>query len=296
MNSTYLKDINLKNVTLNQADVHALGQCSNVKKFTLFGCLFPPTFEMALSILQHLNSLEYLDLHGGWFSMSAVDVLIRCCRSVKSIRLSMVQGMGDDEVFCLVQGCHALRSLSLTSVNITNESVRMLMNDHPQIPSIGITDCVRVSWINVLEMLRKITIPQIFMNDNPEIQNSALENLTLSVPSFFEEESELLFQNSLLERLVELLQVNKEVRSSILSFFLKVSWEDFYQLVVDAGAVPVIIRLFNSFEDMERYYSLSLLESLSAHDNLHQHLFSSGVLSIIRSSHYQVRGSLTSLP
>jgi hypothetical protein len=132
----------------------------------------------------------------------------------------LVESLGDAKLRILVDGCPSLCSLSLSHLhNITEESVSILGNHRPRIPSIAIRNCRRVRLESVLSLLREITIPTIFLNDDDEeLQISSVDNLASSIPIYpsLEENvfiTDLLTPDSLVQRLVGLLALgNRETK------------------------------------------------------------------------------------
>jgi hypothetical protein len=293
MNSNSLKDITFWKATMVDDDTLALGQCSNLKRITFHGCSLPPNSDLT-SILQHLTRLEELKLHQVPFSRSTASIISQHCRLLKDLQLSSLNDLGDHELRVLVEGCPSLRSLRLVQLrSITEESVKMLKNRHPQISSIGIRSCQRVRFESVLSLLREITIPTIFLNEDENLQISAVDNFSSCLPSFASTEGgdliqDLLTHEFLLERMVGLLASRNRVRPRVIDLFRQLVRNGNHDLVVNAGVVPALIHHFEPINEDEVFSSLLLLQTLSSKTN-HQHcLLTSGVLSIFRPHRLQL--------
>jgi hypothetical protein len=286
LNFIYLKSILLYDINLHDEDLLVISQCSNLKKLDIYGCSFPPHFDIS-SLLEGLSSLEQLELDYVPFSTLTVEIICRHCQSLKSLELSSLDSVGDDELRLLLEGCPSLHSLRLLSLPISQESVIMLRNC--QILSIGIRYCEGVSLESVLSLLKEVTIPTIFNSDaTQELQISALGALHFSIPYTPQSEipqiSEFLTNESLLKRLVELLAHKNRFRNTLIDFLNHIARSGYHRLVVAAGVVPVLVRHFESFRENEEElrFAFLLLQLLSFKSIYQQHLLTSGVLSIFR--------------
>jgi hypothetical protein len=136
-----------------------------------------------------------------------------------------------------------------------------------------------------LSLLREITIPTILNSDgDEELRISALRHMTVSIDFGDEDDPriiELLSHQSLLEQLLALVPFcSRSVRSGIFEL-LAVVPRGCHQKVVESGIVPLLVRLFSSFDEQETSSSISLLRRLAiTHPH---HLLTSDVLSIFRS-------------
>jgi Leucine-rich repeat (LRR) protein len=309
MNYKCLQEIKIRMTTLAEEDALALCQCLNLKRLEFSSSLLLSNFDLA-SIIQNLANLEDLALSGVAFSRVTAEMISQHCRSLKCINLSIVEGLGDDELRVLVEGCPSLRSLRLSYLDITEESVRMLRDHRPRISLIGILYCERVRSESVLSLLRETTIPTILNNnDDEELLLFGVDNLAVSIPCHFHPSPEgeifvtnLLTHDLLLQRLVDLLALRNGVRQSLIDFFRRVVHKsnDHDRLMVAVGVVPVLLRDFDSFCEGEIFSSLSFLNDLCSKTNLQHHLLTSGVLSLYRPHRLQVlavsESQLLSLP
>jgi hypothetical protein len=293
-NSNYLQQIACYRIVFNDAEFFALTQCSRLKKIDLDECSFPVTSEISL-IFQNFTNLEELRLQRVPFTRSAVEAIARYCQSLKYLEISYLDNVGDDELRCLVYGCPYLRTLKLCGLDITDESTRMLFHHGSQIRSVGINDCTGVRSESVLSLLREFNIPQIFNHDIENLQISALEGFTFSIP--FSRYSHLnlhfidfLSQGSLLKQLAEFfsLENSRSLQITLILFFSQLTNYGYSGSVVESGVVSKIIPNFSSFDDLQRQLSIQIFQELSS-DNYHRHLLSSGILSIVRSHLLQVR-------
>jgi hypothetical protein len=286
MNSQSLRELTCIEIPLDKEDVSALSQCLNLTKVQISDCGFPSNFEIG-SIFQNLTSLDELHLRHDSVSRTTIDILSRCCRSVRFLSLLFMTGVGDGELRCLLGGCHSLCSLKMYYLDITDESVPVLIKHQPQILSIGLSVCERLSWDSVITLLTEITIPTILNNKDYMMRRSALEHFIYTIPDPYFDISgvphviSFFAHNPFLNRLVELVSLNDRLRDAIISLFKALSERGYKQSVVDSGVIPVIIRLFNSFTTLEQKEVLSILNFVTSHGHL---LLSSGVLSIIRPS------------
>jgi hypothetical protein len=280
-NINYLTDVSISGGILEDEDALALGNCLNLKSLALQRS--SPNLHIS-SILPNLSNLESLELSGITLSRTNIEIISGCCQSLKTLNLSSLVGVGDEELRILVEGFPILRSLRLCYLDITEESVRMLRNHRPQIPSIGISGCEGVSVESVLVLLGDVTIPTILDEAGGfELQDSAFFNFCISIESFVDEESDqmrsFISRNSLLERLISHVSAGKGPKDSALAVLEAICSRGCDRQLVGAGVVPLLVRLFNSFDDSEKSYSLMILLDLS---NFPQHFFTSGVLSLFR--------------
>jgi hypothetical protein len=216
------------------------------------------------------------------FSRKTAESISQHCRSLKSLQLSQFSGLRDEELRILVEGCSSLRSLKLSCLDISEESVTMLRNHCPRIASVEISFC-GVRFQSVLSLLREITIPTIFNSyGNEELQIDALENLLHSIEYTSSEEDSVSLKNFLisellLERLVERFPFRSRSWIPLSSLFRTMASSGYHLLLIEAGVLTVLIRHFHSF-DQNSIQSLSLLHGLiSKADSL---LLSYGILSI----------------
>jgi DNA-binding CsgD family transcriptional regulator len=286
MNSNSLKEISLCKVILEDEDILALGQCLNLKKLGFFHCPCPDNLDIDL-LLNTLTNLEDLELYEMPFSELTAEIISRNCRSLKSLYLSSLSYVEDDDLRLLVEGCPLLRSLTLYFLDISEESVQMLRNHRPRIPSIGIFGCEEVSFLSVGSLLNETTIPTIFDSDtDDELKISAIKNLCYSIRSFpdFERTDILAFlsRDSLLQRLIELFPLKKQFRLDLLILFRWVTKGKFYHLMVDSGIAPLLIQYFDSLNEMEMSQCLLLLHADTCTASFHRHFLTCGVLSIFR--------------
>jgi hypothetical protein len=299
INSNHLQEVHLFRASLSPKETLGLAQCSSLKNLFLDRCDFPDHFDLS-SIFRNFPHLEVLDLIDVSFSRMTVQTISRDCQRLKSLSLIRVDGIGDDELLCLVGGCQKLRTLKLFSLDITDATLLMLINHHPRIPSIEIGSCQLVSVDSAMRLLREITIPQIFNTEDPDLRDSAIQTLTFSIPFTFTfpfapnpAVIEFLSSNPLLERLVGMLSLNESIRTKIVSLFQNVARCGYQNFVIDAGAIPVILTTFHSFSPYEKYNSFLLFHILTT-SNPH-HLLTTGVLSIFQPDLLQVRPLLISL-
>jgi hypothetical protein len=281
MNINYLTNIKFVNICLGNEDVVALGRCLNLKNLFLLHVFSLVDGER--SIFQNLSpSLEDLGLCN--FSLSRVDfeAIPRSFPSLKSLELSSMEGVGDEELRILVEHFPFLRSLRLCYLDITEESVKMLRNHRPRISSIGLRSCGTVSDESVLSILREFTIPTLLNSRDEDLQLSALENINHSLINTYRSYPEIndhFFHSSLLARLADLLTVCR-LRFLILNLLTRLTFHDSHDRVADAGIVPVLIRHFVLFDERQREIALEVLHGLSSDHSCQRHLLSSGVLSI----------------
>jgi hypothetical protein len=301
MNINYLTNIKFVNICLGNEDVVALGRCLNLKTLSLCDV---STDDGESSIFQNLSSsLEYLKLSDFILFRAEVEAISRSFPSLKSLELSSMEGVGDEELCILVEGFPNLRTLRLSYlIDITDDSVRMLRSHRPRIPLIAIRDCDEVSVASTLSLFREFTISTILSNDGDEdFQLSALENIKFSIldrcmDDGIPEINDLLSQNSLLERLVDLF-IARRLRSIILELLSELVCHGPDQLV-DAGVVPVLIRHFDSFDQRQISNAVLILYVVSKKTSYHELLLSSGVLSVLRPRriHFVTIPSPSSLP
>jgi hypothetical protein len=289
--------------------IFALGQCLNLKNFTILNCSFPPS-DLS-SILQNLTHLKKLTLEQIPLHRRFIGTVCRHCLDLKYLHLASVSGIRDEDLRLLVESCPSLRSLRLLSLeNISEKSVSMLINYRPQIASIGISRCGKVSGESVLSLLKEITIPTIFNSEeDEELRISALENLDSSIQYVYLLEGpricEFFCRESLLERLVELLALGNQQQSELIAFFYSLVQKGYHRLVVKAGVIPILVHHCNSLHEKDFCRTISLLIALHCHSNHHQYLLASGVLSFFRphrhlllkvsSSYFVTSGSVFSL-
>jgi hypothetical protein len=292
MNSHSLENLVFIEVHLSNELLLAISQCWNLKLLSFSNCSFPPSFEIT-SIVKNLKHLESFRVNNMMTPLSrqVIESLSRSCPSLMTIDISFVQGMGDIELLCLIRGCPHLRTLSLSGVGITDNSVRMLMNHHPAIPLICIHSCAGVSWENLVSLLRGNTIPRIFNNEDQELQRLALVHLDCFIYSVSSNSPlgenprilDLLSHNSLLGRLIEFVPTNARLGRWVSLILLELARYGYHRHVVDAGAIPVFVRSSHSSKTPDGHF-LMLLEVLSSHPQYHPHLLSAGVLSMFRPS------------
>jgi hypothetical protein len=291
MNSVSLKEVTFFSVSLMNEDIVSLGNCSKIKILSLWNCSFPVNCQIS-SILENFTSLEALYLDCIPFSRSDVEVISRCCRFLKSLKLSFVNGVGDQELRILVEGCPMLSSLKLSYLDITDESVRMLVNRSPQFSSIGLSCCDRVSPESVMFLIRQFVILQLD-DDVEELQLSALDTLSFSISCSSQPQNhleELLSQDSLFERFVKLISLKNRVRSHLLSLVGQLSHNGYDRVVLNF--LPVMIHHFSSFDQIEKSNFLTILNSFP---DCRLQFLASGVLSIFRPPLLHVRLSPTEL-
>jgi hypothetical protein len=272
-------------------DLHALGKCVDLKTLTLFECFFPDDFKISL-IFKNLTKLENLNLCEMSLSRADVETISQSCQLLRSLNLSSVRGIGDKELRYLVEGCPSVRSLGLYNLSISDESVRMLLNNKPRIASIGL-HCEEVSTERSLSLLKEINIPTILDSDDEELQSFALDTFRHMVShTYLHHDSvltDIFSHNSLLERLLKILADSADDPFCILEIFENVVPRLSDSLVVNAGVVPVLIRLFDSFGPCARFSTMLLFDELSMTPTHDRHLLTSGVLSLFRTELLQVR-------
>jgi hypothetical protein len=282
-NSNCLKEIGFSRVSLEDRDTLALCECINLKKVKIVRC---PGLCVD-STFRNFSSLEDLHLDNVPFSKLTAEIISQHCHSLKSLNLSNLDHVGDEELRILVEGCPSLHILNIYFLqNITEKSVRMLMSHRPQISSIGIKTCYQVRIEGILLLLKEICIPTIFNCDEEEsLQISALENLTFALRESYRDFTSVnnfLTSESLLPRLLELLTIKRGMLSSIISFCRVLVENVQSSLVVDVGVVPTLIPHFNSFESSLRMKFIRFLGILFSKTDCGPHLLASGILSIFR--------------
>jgi hypothetical protein len=281
MNSISILEINLEKVSLTEEDALGLVHCSNVTHLNFDDILIPTNFDIS-SIFQNLTNLEHLALSDAPFSSRTAHMISQNCQSLKNLQILNVAGVGDEELRILVEGCHALRSLRLAFLNLTDNSMRMLMNRRPRIQSFGILECQGVSAESVLSLLREINVPTIFNSAGEEL--SALMNLTFSIPLLGSDSNNLYleFFQSLINPFVELLSRSQLTQYVLMFYFSHLAYCGYHRLLVEGGVVPILVRLFSSYDRGEIEFCTSILQILSSKPSYQQHLLTSGVLSIFR--------------
>ena len=295
-----LKEISCSTSKLSLESLAALGECSQLERLEIcYDCTLPSGFEIG-SILINLTNLTSLKLRKVPFSRTTIEMISRGCQSLQSLELSFISYVGDDELSCLVAGCPSLHSLKLYSVDITDSSVRMLLSMRHRIKSIGIGDCAAVSWDSMSLLLREITIPQIFesVESESEVRVSAVDHLFSAIPSARDPDPRIIafLSAGLMSQLVDLLSLtsDEQLRVVLLMSFPNLH-DDYLSLVVDAGLVPVVVRLTHQLgEDI--FLPFHLLFSLSRMSHLQRRLLSCGVLSIFRTFPPKVTQTIPYLP
>jgi hypothetical protein len=283
MNSTSIQEINLEKVILTEEDALGLVHCSNVTHLNFDDILIPTNFDIS-SIFQNLTNLEHLALSDAPVSSRTAHMISQNCQSLKNLQILNVAGVGDEELRILVEGCHALRSLRLAFLNLTDNSMRMLMSHRPGIQSFGIFECQGVSVQSVLSLLREINVPTIFNSAGEEFSLDALMNLTFSIPDLGRDSDNLYLQflQSLINPFVELLSRRQLTQYALIYYFSHLAYCGYHRLLVEGGVVPIMVRHFSSYDRGEIEFCTSLFQILSSKPSCQQHLLTSGVLSIFR--------------
>jgi hypothetical protein len=286
MNSKFLEEIIICGGFVDDENALALCQCSNLKSLSVNFWSLRANFDLG-SLLQKLPALEYLVLTEFLFTRQIVEIISQQCLCLKSLELGDIRGFGDEELSILVEGCPHLRSLELSFLEISEKSVDILMKNRPQVGSVCLHNCPRVSAENSFLLLREITIPTIFNGDEDErLQISALHHLSQSIPHTPYSENPLISDffshESLLQRLVDLLALKSRSRSSLISFFHHLAQSGYSRLLIEVGIVPLLIRNFAFFICEEEIYSAVSFLKFFSFEPSQQYLLSSGVLSIFR--------------
>jgi hypothetical protein len=284
MNSSTLTTINLNGCSITHKNALALGHCSKLKSLNLKHCSLPLGFDIA-SIFATLTTLEDFKLDQGSFNGIAVENLSRYCSSLKFLSLSTVVGFGDDDLRCLVDGCHSLCSLTLSHVSITDESVRIILEHHRRIPTVGINFCDGVNLERISRLLRETTVPQLF-GSNVKIQLAAIANFSFSIPFHHPDSTvqtiELISDDSLLVRMVEHLSSNAQLRPKVMDFIWHFCRCGGFLIIVNFGIPSILFQHLNSFDECELMGVFVILQFLLDHVNYHEYILSSGFLSIFR--------------
>jgi hypothetical protein len=281
MNSDSLQRINLSHSILDPEDFIAIARCSNLKHVAFCGCL-PPSYDFG-SMGQTLTNLEIFELSDLPCSRSTTETLSRCCQSLYSLLLDCLLDFRDAELLILVEGCPSLRSLRLSSLSITDESVRMLISRHPR-RALDISGCGRVSWETRFSFLREFTIPQILNDQDPEFQIISMLTLRNIVSHHSDFSShqvrELLEIDLLVERLVGLLAtpIPDRLRGFIIQFFFYAAVRGYHRVLANAGALSTVVC--SVLQNKEIDESLDFLLMYLSSSVKRRLLLQSGVLSL----------------
>lgn len=269
-----------------------LSQCTQLESLQIhFYIFFPPSPLVVPNIFKSLINLQTLSLSGVCIEETSLEALCKSGSPMKALAFKDYWFLDDRNLSGLLLSFPSLTSLSLNNVEITDQSVKMLMNMCPRIKSIEIRICTMVSRGCLASFVRDISIPHILNESDTEVSICSSISTLLGLMqnySWTEEEIHHLLSSDLLNQfLTHISRTNSlAIRDSMTTVFLEVCQKGNISTFVESEAIPALLQAQLRFPSTFSEDFYRLLDCLLSKGNYQEYLLQCGVLS---SFHFEVQ-------
>jgi hypothetical protein len=190
----------------------ALGACIILYRWSIMLCNFSATD--FISCLGNKQSLKVLSLHSvSGLSSASIRAIATQCPNLEWLTLYTVSGVSDQELSVIINGCRKLESLDLTKVNITDQSMRLLVETNRDKEIVSWESCPLVTWEGNLFYVRELSLIQLLSEDVKQ-QSRGIRNITSMIPHSSPFPIEQFISLGVFSRLQTLLRTKREGESS----------------------------------------------------------------------------------
>jgi hypothetical protein len=142
----------------------ALGKCVNIQRCMMMLCTLPDSDLIScLNNKKYLRDLKLYSVSG--LSSASIQAISIECPNLTSITFSDISCVSDQEISAIINGCRSLEWFQLDGVNITDESMKLLIQTNCQKEIVRWDNCPRVTWEGKLFYVRELSFIQLLSND-----------------------------------------------------------------------------------------------------------------------------------
>lgn len=165
-----LKSINLSHSRLSdEIMISSLAICPNLTSINFRACIRLTDHGLQV-LLDCRRNIQQLNLSRCCLiTRESTKILAEYGSELQDLNLSCLQWLGDEEVKALLEGCPHLQNINLSSTQITINSVIAIIQKYPNLKSLILTGCSRVSSDANKILLRSIYHRQIISEDPSDI-------------------------------------------------------------------------------------------------------------------------------
>jgi hypothetical protein len=290
------KKINEINVDISDLEAGSplyslIGKCLNLSSLTFSCPISDCDLEVSLRNVHRLQSLEFYSCHS--LTSASLETIVKYCPQLESLSLSSVSCVTDEYLSSVLERLPNLKHLSLYDVNISDQSIRLIVEANRLKEIIHWNDCREVSWEAKLFYLREINLPQLLSEDESQQANGMSAFIHMIgfcpndgwIPTF---PIGQYISMGLLTRIREIISnhneefYQSEFITSVICFFDIVVILGYFNHIIDSTDLIINLNLTRSFTN-DSYWNLlteSWLQFFMKISKSHsQDLISQGILS-----------------
>jgi hypothetical protein len=143
-----------------------IGMCGNLTSLTLNCPITDGDLQESLKNMKHLKCLEFYCCCS--LTFASLETILKCCPQLESLAFHDVPWVTDEYLKAILEGLHNLNNLSLSDVNISDQSLSLIVKTNRLKEIVYWYDCREVSWEGRLFYLREIHLPQLLSEDEEQ--------------------------------------------------------------------------------------------------------------------------------
>jgi hypothetical protein len=275
----------------------ALRTCPNILFCTMMDCNI--TGRDFTSCLINKTKLDYLHLYSlPQLTSASIQSIPIHCPNLFSIVFSNIPSVSDQELSAIITGCRSLSSLNLSNVNITDQSMRLLVETNREKEIVTWKNCPRVTWEGNLFYVRELSLVLLFSEDVNQQSRGIKQISSMSNSSHSPFPIEQFISIGVFHRIQWLvLKLNLESQHSssqhsllrkIFFLLVKLMWTTQSRrnisVLIEIGFMDVIMaHHFTDISDIfEAEQWLHVIKQISEDSTFHHYLLSAGILSKLK--------------
>jgi hypothetical protein len=289
-------NINFRNNNNTCEIMSTLRTCPNIRNCMMMDCnITERDFTSCLINKTKLNSLHLYSLPQ--LTSASIRSIPIHCPNLCSIVFSNIPSVSDQELSAIITGCRSLEDLNLSNVNITDQSMRLLVETNREEEIATWKNCPRVTWEGKLFYVRELSLVLLFSEDVNQ-QTRGIEHVSsMSNSSHSPFPIEQFISIGVFHRIQSLvMKLNLESQHSsnqhsllrkIFVFFYQLMWTTQSRrnisVLIEIGFMDVIIaHHFTDISGFEAKQWLEVIEQISEDSTFHHYLLSAGILSKLK--------------
>jgi hypothetical protein len=291
-------NINFTNNTNTCEIMSALRTCPNIRFCTMMLCNI--TGRDFTSCLNNKTKLLYLSLYSlPQLTSASIRSIPIYCPNLCSIVFSDIPSVSDQELSAIITGCRSLEDLKLSNVNITDQSMRLLMETNLEKDIVTWDFCPGVTWEGKFIYVRELSLVLLFSQDvNKQTRGikhiSSMTRTNFLSPFPIEQFISIgvfhCIQSLVLRLNLESSTSQHTLLDNILNFLFQLTWTTQCRrnvsVLIESGFMDVVMAMVNHFtivsDTNHSLEWLKVMEKISEDSTFHHYLFSARILSKLK--------------
>jgi hypothetical protein len=158
-------------------NISVIGPCPRLTSLVISCSLLTKTEFLAQFFSLNPQILSVSVSNFGHLDVNLLSVIRQYLPNLENLCLWHCQEVTDNYLAHLVPGCPKLVSLTLSGTKITDTSLRLILDNFPNLRSLVFKDCNNVSYEMLKLCILRFPIAALLI-DNEEVQTQALQDLT----------------------------------------------------------------------------------------------------------------------